>query len=75
MLHVAALLRQYLIFEVETGHAGPLVLLHGPDHVDRVAVASVGVGHDRSIDCGADASGVVDHLGEPEEAHVGPAEQ
>ena len=57
------------------GHAGLLVGLHRAHHVDRVAVAGVGVGDHRHVDGGDDPPGVVDHLGAGEQPDVGPAEQ
>ena len=75
VLHVAALLGQHLVLDVDTGDSGLLVLLHRAQDVDLVAVAGVGVGHDGKVGCVGDAAGVVDHLGEPEQADVGATEQ
>src|SRR5439155_23149697 len=58
-LHVTALLRGDLILDVDGGHAGALVLLHGADHVDRVAVAGIGVGDHRQVPGGDDSRGVL----------------
>ena len=48
--------------------------MHGPDHVDRVAVAGVGVGDHRDVDRLGDPSGVVDHLRKRHQPDVGAAE-
>ena len=51
-----------LVLEMDRGDTGLLVLLHRADHVDRVAVAGVGVGDERQLDGLSDAVRVVDHL-------------
>ena len=73
--HVTALLGCHLILDVDAGDPRPLVLLHGADDVERVAVAGVGVGDDRQFAGGDDPGGVVDHLAHREQADVGPPEQ
>ena len=45
ILHMAALFGHDLIFDVNGGDASALVLLHGADHVERIAVAGVGIGN------------------------------
>src|SRR5262245_20104386 len=66
-----AFLWHHLVLEMDRGYAGGLVLARGADHVDRVAVPGVGVGHYRDIDRLRDPSGVVDHLGQSHQPDVG----
>jgi hypothetical protein len=74
-LHMAALLGHDLVLEVDRRHAGRLVLAHGADHVDRVAVAGIGVRHHGNIHGLDDPPGVVDHLGHRHQSHVWPSQE
>ena len=61
---MAALLRRDLILDMEPGDPGFLVLAHGADHIDRVAVAGIGVGDDRDrdgLDRQPDKADILDH--------------
>ena len=53
-LHVPALLRGHLVLDVDPGDPGRLVGADGADHVQRVAVAGVGVGDHRDVHAGRD---------------------
>jgi hypothetical protein len=70
---VPAPLRHHLILEVNRADPGGLVFTHGPDHVDRVTVAGVGVGDHRDVDRLRDPVRVVDHLRKRHQADVGAA--
>ena len=69
-LVVAALLGRDLVFEMEGGDAGLLVLPHAADHVERVAVAGVHVGDHRDVQGVHRARDVLRDLGHREQAHV-----
>ena len=61
---MAAFLGRDLVLDVEPGDPGFLVFAHRADHVDRVAVAGIGVGDDRDadrLDREADEMHVLDH--------------
>jgi predicted NUDIX family NTP pyrophosphohydrolase len=73
--HVSALLRQHLVLQVDAGHSRLLVQRDGAQHVDRVAVAGVGVGDHRDVDRRRHPPRVVDHLGAGQQADVGAADQ
>ena len=73
-LHVPAALREDLILELDAGHAGALQLVHGADHLRDLAVAGVGVRDHGERDGGAEAPGVVDHLGRARDAEIGQPE-
>ena len=74
-VHVAAALGRHLVLEVEPGDAGRLVLADRAHHVERVAVAVVGVGDHRDPDGLHEPPRVAGHLVEREQADVGPPEQ
>src|SRR5437764_4350086 len=48
-LHVAAFLGPDLVLDVDSSHACPLKLADGALHIDRVTIASIGIGDERSI--------------------------
>ena len=73
-LHVPAALREDLILELDCRHAGALQLVHGADHLRDLAVAGVGVRDHGERDGGAEAAGVVDHLGRARDAEIGQPE-
>ncbi len=75
VLHMAALLGQDLILDMDASDAGPFVLLHGADHIDLVAVAGVGICNHREVDRRGDASGIVDHFGHAQQPDVRTTEQ
>lgn len=72
---MAPALRRHLVLEVDARDAGPLVVLDGADHTDRVSVPGVGVRNHRDLHGAGDASRVVDHLRSIEQTHVGAAEE
>ena len=74
-LHVAAALRRDLVLDVQRGDPGRGVLAHRAHHVERVAVAVVGVGDQRHAHRLREPPRVAGHLVEREQADVGPAEQ
>ena len=69
-VEMPAALRHLLVFDVATGHPGPLV---GPDcahDVDGIAVTRIGIGDKRNIDRVGDTVGVVHHLGKTHQAEI-----
>ncbi len=74
-LHVAAALGRLLVLQVDARHAARLVVVHRADHVDRVAVAGVGICDHRDGDRLRHAPGVLDHLAARQQRHIGTAEQ
>src|SRR3989475_302337 len=73
-LHMAAALGPDLILQEHAGCTGVDQLVHRADHVQRVAVAGVGVDNDRDLDRAADAIRGRHHLGLREVAEVRQAE-
>ena len=61
---VAALARQVGILDRHGGDAGVLQLLHSAHDVQRVAVAVVGIDHQRQVGRAADAPGLVGKFAE-----------
>ena len=74
-LEMAAAFRKHLVLDVQTGDAGPFVLLDGAANVERPAVACVRVGDDGKGRRRADARRLARHLGHRREAQIGLAEQ
>ena len=74
-LHVAALLGGHLVLDVDPGDPGRLVGADGADHVQRVAVAGVGVGDHRDVDAVGDPPGAGGHLGHGQQANVRPPDR
>jgi hypothetical protein len=52
----------------------PLVLPHGADHVDGVAIAGIGVGDHRDLDRVHDPPSVVNHLRQGHQSDVGASQ-
>ena len=71
---MATALRQHLILEVDCRDAGAFVELHGAAHVERAAIAVIGIGDHRDVADGRDACRVVDHLGQRQQADIRHAE-
>ena len=68
-LVMAAFLRRDLVLDMKPGDPGFLVLAHGADDIDRVAVAGIGVGDDRDryrLDRQPDKADIFDHRQQPE---------
>ncbi len=55
---------------METGDPGLLVFAHGADHVDRIAVAGIGIGDDRDRDRLDGAADELDILGQAQQAEI-----
>ncbi len=71
---VAAALGKALVLELDGARARTLEQLHRPLHVERVAVAGVGVDDDGRGDPLAHQAEGLGHFGHGDEADVGPAE-
>jgi hypothetical protein len=69
----AALLGKHLVFQVNGRHASRLVLANRAVHVQRVAVAGVGVANHRDVDGVSNVFRVGHHLGHGDQANVGKA--
>jgi hypothetical protein len=63
VVEVAALFREALVFDMQAGHAAPLIFPHRARRIELVAVAGIRVGNDRHIHGGGNATSVVGHLG------------
>jgi hypothetical protein len=75
MTSLPAPLGRHLVLDVQCRDAGRLVLANGPLHVERVAVAVVGVGDQRHRQRRGQPPRVPGHLGERQQPDVGPTEQ
>jgi hypothetical protein len=71
---MAATLRPYLIPQHQTIDAGGLERADDKEHVDRIAVAGVGVSRQRNVHAGRDIARGVQVLLEPHQPDIGPAE-
>ena len=70
-LEKAALLGEDLVFDVDAGNAGGLVLADGTLNVEGVAVAGIGVANDGNVHGVGDILGVGNHFGHGKEADIG----
>src|SRR2546426_12824557 len=62
-LHVATFLGPNLVLDVDSSHACSLKLADGALHIDRVAIASIGIGDERTIaNNGGKGSSAAHHL-------------
>ena len=68
-----ASLGKHLVLDVQCRHAGVLILAHGAPHVERVAVAGVGVADDGDVYRLRNRARVGGHLGHREQPEVGIA--
>src|SRR5205085_5817245 len=68
--HVPALLGPDLVLQKAPGRPSGDQFVDGPDDVERIAVAGVGVHDDGNGDAPADAAGALDDLGLREQPHV-----
>ena len=73
-VEMAAALGKILVLELDRVGAGALELAHRAHHVERVAVAGVGIDDQMRADAVADQRQRLGHLGHGDEADVGPAE-
>jgi hypothetical protein len=73
--HVPAALGDDLVLDMDAGDARAHVFPDRADHVDRIAVAVVGVRDDGYGDGARDVAGVQVHLGHRGEARVGHPEE
>jgi hypothetical protein len=73
--HVAAALRRHLVFNVDCGDARALVIGHGADHVQGIAVAGIRVGNHGQFHSLHDARGIVHHFGLGQQARVRPPQK
>ena len=62
-----------LVFEVEGGDPGLFIFAHRADHVERVAIAGIGVGDDRDLDRLDGAADEAHILAKRQEPHIGIA--
>ena len=69
----AALLGKQLVLQMDGRHAGRLVFPHRALHIQRVAVARVGIADDGNVHRIGDIFGVGNHLGHREQPHIGEA--
>ncbi len=70
---MAAALGEILVLELDGVGAGALELANGTDHVERVAVAGVGVDDEMGIDAIANERQCLGHFGHADQADVRPA--
>ena len=73
-VEVAAALREVLVLELDGVGAGALHLPHRAPHVERVAVAGVGVHDQVGADAVADQRDGADHLAHADEPDIRPPE-
>ena len=71
---MAAFLGEFLILDLDGGHTGVLVALHGVAHVEQAAIACVGVGDDRARGAFHDLANPLDHVAVGGDARVRKAE-
>ena len=71
---VAALLRYFLVFELDGGDTGGLIAHHGVANVQQAAIARIGIGDDRGGAALAEAAHPPDHVGKGGDAGIGDAE-
>ncbi len=72
---MAALLREFLVLDMDAGDPDGLVLAHRAHDVQFVAVAGIGVGDDRQADGRRDPAGIRHHLRHRDDAEIGVAER
>jgi len=67
---MAAALGCDLVLDVDRRDAGPLIFAHCANEIDGVAVAGVGVGDHRNLNCGHDLRRALDGFRHGDEADV-----
>jgi hypothetical protein len=72
-LVMAAFLRAHLILDVECRDPGFLVFADSADHVDRIAIAGIGIGDDRDADRLDRQSDKANILGQGQQSEIGIA--
>ncbi len=70
VVQMAALLRRHLILDMDRRHAAPLIFLHGPEHVQLVAIAGVRIGDHRHRHRPDDTRGILHHLAHRQQAEI-----
>ena len=74
-LHMAAFLGPELVLDVNGGHSCSLILADRATHIDRVAIACIGISDERSIaNNGSEGCGPAHHLAHGQEADIGLTE-
>ena len=70
---VAALLREFLVFDLDADDAGLLIAAHGVVHVEQAAIAGIGIGDDARLRDARQRRDAVEHLRIGRDAGVGQA--
>ena len=71
---MTAALGKVLILDLDRVGAGALQKAHGALHIERIAVAGVGVDNEMCADAVADQRDGLHHLAHPDQADIGTAE-